>query len=468
MKKIIIIGSGPGGYHTAIILAKAGLDVTVIDKFLIGGTCLNVGCIPTKTLLDQTSALEHFRELFFKKKIFSSPENISNLNINIDNLRGFQGEIIQQLQMGLTKLFTKNKITLIKGKAKLVGNKKVEIETEEGIKTLDTDEIIIATGSRPKNIPSFEVDGKFVLNSDQVWNIPVIPKNLLVVGSGPIGIEFARVFNALGSKVTISEIQETICPILDKEISENLARSLKRRGIILKPNFATKLIEKKEDHADIQFISTKESVKETQEFDQVLVAVGRVPNVENIGLEEVGIELERNTFIKVNEYLQTNINNIWAIGDVTNFPQLAHTASFQARTVAKNILGKKYVFKGDLIPSCIFGYPEVAFVGKNEEQLKEENIDYKAGKFLYLASGKAKAASHTEGLVKVLMDKNTKKILGCHIIGAEASSIIHEIVIAMQNDITVDKLTESIHAHPTYSEVLLEALEDCLGEAIHS
>jgi len=468
MKKVIIIGSGPGGYHTAIILAKAGLNVTVIDKSLIGGTCLNVGCIPTKTLLDQTSALEHFKELLFKKKIFSSPESINSLNINVENLRTFQGEIIKQLQQGLEKLFVKNKITLIRGKAKLVGNKKVEVETAEEIKVLEADEIVIATGSRPKNIPSFGVDGKIILNSDQVWNIPRAPKSLLIVGSGPIGIEFARVFNALGSKVTIAEIQEMICPILDKEISENLSRSLKRRGITLKPNFATKLLEKKQDYAQIQFTSTKEDVKEAQEFEQVLIAVGRIPNIENIGLEDAGVELERNTFIKVSECLQTNVKNIWAIGDVTNFPQLAHTASFQARAVAKNILEKKSIFKGDLIPSCIFGYPEVAFVGKNEEQLREENIDYKIGKFLYLASGKAKASGHTEGLVKVLMEKNTKKILGCHIMGAEASSIIHEIVIAMQNDITVNKLIESIHAHPTYSEVLLEALEDCLGEAIHS
>lgn len=465
MKKVIIIGAGPGGYHAAIILAKAGVNVTVVDKSLIGGTCLNVGCIPTKTLLDQTSALEHLRELF-KKKIFSIQGDTTTLNIEVENLRNFQSEVIKQLQQGLEKLFLKNKITLIRGKAKLLNGKKIEVKTEEGNKILEADEIIIATGSRPKNIPSFEIDGKTILNSDQVWNVPKIPKSLLVVGSGPIGVEFARVFNALGTKVTIAELQDIICPILDKEISENLSRSLKRRGITLKSSFATKLLEKRENSVQVQFISTKETLKETQEFEQILIAVGRTPNLENLGIEE--IQLENNTFIKVNEYLETSVKNVWAIGDVTSYPQLAHTASFQARIVSKNILGAQKKFNGNLIPSCIFGYPEVAFIGKNEEQLKEENVEYKTGKFLYLASGKAKAGMHTEGLVKVLMDKTTKKILGCHIIGAEASSIIHEAVIAMQNDITVSQLAESIHAHPTYSEILLEALEDCLGEAVYS
>lgn len=465
MKNILIIGSGPGGYYTAVKLAKSGCTVTVIDKKYLGGTCLNIGCIPTKTLLDQVSLLEHFKESLLKKKIFEARN--SEIKVNIEILRSFQSEVIKQLNQGLEKLFKKNQITFISAEAEILDKNKILIKTEEGKKELVFDELIIATGSRPRTIPGFEIDGKIILSSDDVWNIPKIPEKLLVVGSGPIGIEFARVFNALGSKVTISEIQNQICPILDKEISENLSRSLKRRGIILKPKNASKLIEKKENSASIQFLSTEDQNKETQEFDQVLVAVGRKPNLENLGLEKIGMELEKNTFIKVNEYQETNVKNIWAVGDVTDFPQLAHTASYQARIVSENILGKKKMFKGDLIPGCIFGYPEVAFIGENEEQLKEKNIDYKTGKFLFLASGKAKASGLTEGLAKVLMDTKTKKILGVHIIGPEASTLIHEAVIAMQNEITVDKVVESIHAHPTYAEVLLEAFEDCLGEAIH-
>lgn len=464
MKKATIIGSGPGGYYAAISLARGGTEVTIVEKDYIGGTCLNVGCIPTKVLLDHTSLFEHFVESSTKKKIFTA----TDVKINLEELKRSQLDVIKQLQQGLEKLFKKNKINFLQGEAKLISNKKVSILSKDGTKKeIESDEIIIATGSKPKSIPGFEFDKKLIISSDDAWNIPHVPQRLLVIGSGPIGIEFARVFHALGSKVTIAEIQDKICPILDTEISENLARSLKRRGIVLKPNFASKLVEKKEKSLVIDFISTTDSNKESQEFDQVLVAVGRKPNTENIGLENVGIELEPQGFIKVNECLETNVKNIWAIGDVTNYPQLAHTASFQARVVASNILGKKKLFRGDVIPSCIFGYPEIAFVGNTEENLKERSVKYKTGKFLFLASGKAKAAGLTEGLVKILMCEESRKILGAHIIGPEASNLIHELVVAMQNDLTIDKITESIHAHPTYSEVVLEALEDCLGESVH-
>ena len=463
MKKVVIIGAGPGGYYAALILSKNGCQVTLIDKEYIGGTCLNIGCIPTKTLLDHTSLFEHFQEVSKKKKIFTTSE----IQINVEALRLFQLDVIKQLRQGLEKLFQKKQVKFISGEAKLISSKKVLIKSKDANHEIEADEIIIATGSKPRTIPGFTFDGKLIVSSDNVWNIPSVPERLLVIGSGPIGIEFARVFHVLGSKVTVAEIKESLCPILDLEISENLARSLKRRGVELKINRATKLFEKKENLIKVEFLSTQDGQKESQEFDQVLIAVGREPNTENLDLEKAGIELEPAGFIKVNQFLQTNKSNVWALGDVTNFPQLAHTASFQARIVAENIIGKKKEFKGDVIPSCIFGYPEVAFVGATEEELKEKNVAYKAGKFLYLASGKAKASGLTEGLVKILMDSNSKKILGAHIIGAEASNLIHEIVIAMKNDLTIDKVIESVHAHPTYSEIVLEALEDCLGKAVH-
>ncbi len=465
MKKILIIGSGPGGYHAAVRLASLSSEntVTIVEKQGIGGTCLNVGCIPSKVLLDYTSLFEHFNESATKKKIF----NASNLSINLDELKKYQKSVISQLQQGLDKLFKNRKINIISGEAKLNKSGKVLVKIVSDQKELEADEIIIATGSKPKTIPTFSFDGKIIVSSDDIWNIPSVPKRLLVIGSGPIGIEFSRVFNLLGSQVTIAEIQEKICPILDLEISENLVRSLKRRNIILKPNFASKLLEKKENSAFVEFISTENGNKETQEFDQVLIAVGRKPNTEDLGLENVGIETEPQGYIKTNKSLQTSKSSIWAIGDVTNYPQLAHTASFQARVVAENIMGKKKSFEGEVIPSCIFGYPEIAFVGLTEEQLKEKGVSYKVGKSLFLASGKSKASGLTEGMVKILMEPASKEILGAHIIGPEASSLIHELVIAMQNKISVDKIAHSIHAHPTYSEVILEALEDCLGEAIH-
>lgn len=465
-KKIVIIGSGPGGYHAAVRIANISpeCDVTIVEKQQIGGTCLNIGCIPTKALLDHLSLYEHFTNALVKRKIFSAVST----QIEIEELRKHQTNIINQLQQGLEKLFKKRGIKLITGEASLNPNRKISLKTKESQAELDADEIIIATGSKPKTIPGFSFDGKIIVSSDDVWNIPKVPNRLLIIGSGPIGIEFSRVFNQLGSKVTIAEIQEKICPLLDNEISENLTRSLKKRNITLRPNFASTLIEKKDTSAVVEFISTTESKKEQEEFDQILVATGRSPNTENLGLGDFGIELESQGYIKVNKFLQTNQPNVWAIGDVTNFPQLAHTASFQGRVVAENIIGNKKEFNGEFIPSCIFGYPEVAFVGPTEEELKEKKINHKAGKSLFLASGKSKASGLTEGMVKILMDNTSKMILGAHIIGPEASTLIHELVVAMQNKISVEQLTETIHAHPTYSEAVLEALEDCLGKAIHS
>ena len=463
MKNVVVIGSGPGGYHAACYLSKLGCNVTLIEKSYPGGTCLNVGCIPTKTLLDHVSLFEHFEEATLKRKIFSA----DNLKINKESLINFQTEVISQLRAGLEKLFRNKKIKLLYGEAKLISNKKVLVQNGNGSIEIDTDDILIATGSKPKTVPSFIFDKKLIVSSDDIWNIPIVPKDILIVGSGPIGIEFARVFRILGANVTVAEIKEKICPILDNEISSNLARSLKKKDVILKPNVASKFLKRDSNSVTVEFISTTHTEKETKTFDQVLIAVGREPNTSALGLEEVGVELEQGGFVKVNSTMQTSIKNIWAVGDVTNYPQLAHTASFQARVAASNIIGKEVHFNGNVIPSCIFGYPEVAFVGATEDELKEKNINYKAGKYLFLASGKAKASGLTEGLVKILMDTNTKKILGAHIIGPEASNLIHELVVAMENGLTVDKVTKSIHAHPTYSEVVLEALEDCLGDAVH-
>lgn len=463
MKKVAIIGSGPGGYYTALRLSKLGCEVTLIEKSYAGGACLNVGCIPTKTLLDHTSLFEHFKESVLKKKLFSC----NGISINQEYLRLYQLEVIKQLKEGLEKLFKNRNINFLIGEARLTSDKKIIVKCPGKVIEVETDDIVIATGSKPKSIPSFVFDNKYIVSSDDMWNIPNVPESLLVIGSGPIGIEFARVFNSLGSKVTISEIKESICPILDLEISSYLVRSLKKRGIDIKPNTASKFLEKTNGKVNVEFISAIDGKRENGKFDQVLIAVGRNPNTDNLGLEEVGIELLGGGFIKVNEYLQTRKGNVWAIGDVTNYPQLAHTASSQARVVSENILGKQAPFCGDIIPSCIFGYPEVAFVGQAEEALKEKKVSYKVGRFLFLASGKAKASGLTEGIVKILMDSNSKKILGAHIIGPEASNLIHELVVAMQNNLTVPQIASSIHIHPTYSEVVLEALEDCLGEAVH-
>lgn len=457
-KKIAIIGSGPGGYTCALKLNKLGHDVFLIEKNKLGGTCLNVGCIPTKTLLDQLSIYESFLDAK-KKNIFSA----ENININSLGLIQFQNTIISQLSQGINSLFKKQGIELISGIAKFKDEKTLIINDEN---ELSFDEIIIATGSKPKSIPGFKFDGKSILSSDDVWNIPSIPQKLLVIGSGPIGIEFARVFYHLGSAVTIVEIQDSICPILDIEISENLERSLKRRKIKILKSYATKLIDISNSKVKVEFLSTKEDKNMTEEFDQILIATGREPNIKELCLEKAGVEIDAG-FIRVDRYLKTSKNNIWAIGDVTNFPQLAHTASTQGKIVAENINLGKMEFDHKNIPGCIYGYPEVSFVGYTEEELKKNNIKYKVGRSLYLANGKAKASGHTEGLVKVLIDDYSEEILGAHIIGAESPSIIHEFVVSIKNSLTVEDMISSIHAHPTYSEIALEALENSIGEGLH-
>lgn len=467
MKKVVIIGGGPGGYHTALYLAKAGYQITVIEKDHIGGTCLNVGCIPSKTLLDTASLFEHFSSLT-NSEVFLN----SNPSFNLLGLQKMQTKVINELQQGLYKLIKKSKINFLSGEAVLLSDKKVQIKSKENNVEIEADEIVLATGSSPKTISGFEFDERLIVSSDDIWNIPVVKEKLLIIGSGPIGIEFARIYNTLGTKVTIVEIKEKICPILDCEISENLSRSLKKRGIQLKPNFATKIINKDKDKVVVELINIATGQREQNEFDQVLVAVGRTPSINNLNLESVGIEREENGFIRVNKYLQTNKTNIWAIGDITNFLQLAHTASFQARVVAKNIMsgknGKIQEFHSEYIPSCIFGYPEIAFVGMTEEILKEKNISYKVGKSLFLTNGKAKASGLTEGIAKVLVEDKTNKIFGAHIIGAGASDLIHELVVAMQNNLTASDVIKSIHAHPTYSEAVLDALENCLGESVYN
>lgn len=464
-KSIVIIGSGPGGYTLALLLSKKGFEVKIVEKKSIGGACLNVGCIPTKTLLDNLFLFEHFSDSVNKKKLFYG----NDLTINVSELKKYQESVINQLSTGLLNLFKKNNIEFINGEASFIEKNKIVVKSETEERILTEDIFVIATGSKPKSIPGFEFDNKIVLSSDDIWNIPKVPQKMLILGSGPIGIEFARVFRALGSEIIICEIKESFCPILDQEISENLERSLKKRKIVVKKGTNAKIVDKKDDNATakIEFLNLKTQEKVQEEFDLILVAAGREPNTLNLNLSKAEIKQKRN-FIEVNQYLQTTNENTYAIGDVTDYPQLAHTASFQARTVAKNIYGEKTKFNSEFIPSCIFGFPEVAFIGKTEENIKEQGISYTVGKYSFIGLGKAKASGLNEGIVKVIMEKETKKILGAHIIGPEASSLIHELLIAMQNDITVDKIVGSIHAHPTYSEAVLEALEGCLGEAIHS
>jgi len=466
-KRLIIIGAGPGGFYLASLIAEKSkeYEITLIEKEFLGGTCLNIGCIPTKALLDHISLFEHFKEAGKRRKIFNYKELDPENEINVEGLQSYQKEIIKQLQQGIEKVLKNKNIKHVIGEASFLTNSKILVKGKNSNTELKGDEIVIATGSQPRSVPSFELDRKLVVSSDEAWNIPKIPKSLLIVGTGPIGIEFARIFNALGTKVTMTEIQEMVCPILDKEMSENLVRSLKRRGIKTSQNVASKQIGKTSDTVSVKFISAEVSKETSEEFDQVLIAVGRKPNVESLKLENAGVELDKQGFINVDKFLKTTNNNIWAVGDVTNYPQLAHTASFQARVAVENILKGDSGFRefdSRFIPSCIYGYPEIAFVGETEEVLKEKKVSYKKGISLFLTSGKAKASGLTEGLVKILMSESTKEILGAHIIGPEASNLIHELVVAMQNGITVDKLANTIHAHPTYSETVHEALEDCL------
>ena len=458
-----VIGSGPGGYVCAIRAAQLGLSVICIDKRgSHGGTCLNVGCIPSKALL-------HASELFIEKNKFAAMGiEAENISLNLSAMMSYKDEGVQGNVKGIDYLFKKNKIEGVFGQAKIMGPNKVKITLPDGeTRDIEADNIVVATGSMPSSIPGIQISGKRVISSTEALSLSEVPKNLVVVGGGYIGLELGSVWSRLGSNVTVLEYLDRITPGLDKEVSSTFQKILSKQGLTFSLNTEVISITEEESNVTINTKNRDNSEEEEIRADYALVSTGRKPYLDNLFDDDIEIEMTNNGFIKTDTHLRTSVNNIWAIGDVVEGPMLAHKAEEEGIAVAELIAGKPGHVNYDIIPSVIYTNPEVASVGMTEEQLKEKSVDYLVGKFPFLANGRAKVNNTTDGFVKILSSADTDQILGIHIIGDQAGNMIGEAAVAMEFEATSEDLARICHAHPTLSEAIKEAALSVEGRALH-
>ena len=458
-----VIGSGPGGYVCAIRAAQLGLSVICIDKRgSHGGTCLNVGCIPSKALL-------HASELFIEKNKFAAMGiEAENISLNLSAMMSYKDEGVQGNVKGIDYLFKKNKIEGVFGQAKIMGSNKVKITLPDGeTRDIEADNIVVATGSVPSSIPGIQISGKRVISSTEALSLSEVPKNLVVVGGGYIGLELGSVWSRLGSNVTVIEYLDRITPGLDKEVSSTFQKILSKQGLTFSLNTEVISITEEESNVIINTKNRDNSEEEEILADYALVSTGRKPYIDNLFDDDIEIEMTNNGFIKTDTHLRTSVNNIWAIGDVVEGPMLAHKAEEEGIAVAELIAGKPGHVNYDIIPSVIYTNPEVASVGMTEEQLKEKSVDYLVGKFPFLANGRAKVNNTTDGFVKILSSADTDQILGIHIIGDQAGNMIGEAAVAMEFEATSEDLARICHAHPTLSEAIKEAALSVEGRALH-
>ena len=460
---IAVIGSGPGGYVCAIRAAQLGLSVICIDKRgSHGGTCLNVGCIPSKALL-------HASELFIEKNKFAAMGiEAENISLNLSAMMSYKDEGVQGNVKGIDYLFKKNKIEGVFGQAKIIDPNKVKITLPDGeTRDIEADNIVVATGSMPSSIPGIQISGKRVISSTEALSLSEVPKNLVVVGGGYIGLELGSVWSRLGSNVTVIEYLDRITPGLDKEVSSTFQKILSKQGLTFSLNTEVISITEEESNVIINTKNRDNSEEEEILADYALVSTGRKPYIDNLFDDDIEIEMTNNGFIKTDTHLRTSVNNIWAIGDVVEGPMLAHKAEEEGIAVAELIAGKPGHVNYDIIPSVIYTNPEVASVGMTEEQLKEKSVDYLVGKFPFLANGRAKVNNTTDGFVKILSSADTDQILGIHIIGDQAGNMIGEAAVAMEFEATSEDLARICHAHPTLSEAIKEAALSVEGRALH-
>lgn len=457
---IIVLGSGPGGYVTAIRASQLGLKTAIIEKESLGGVCLNWGCIPTKALLKSAQVFEYL------KHADDYGLTVENYDKDFDAVVNRSRNVAGTMSKGVQFLMKKNKIEVIMGYGTLKAGKKVAVASEDGSETVyEANHVIIATGARARELPSLPQDGKKVIGYREAMTLPKQPKKLIVVGSGAIGVEFAYFYNAMGTDVTIVEYMPRIVPVEDEEISKQIERSFAKSGIkVMTSAEVTKV--------DTSGKGVKATVKtdkgeEVLSADIVLSAVGIKTNIENIGLEEIGIATDRDKII-VNDFYQTNLPGYYAIGDVTSGQALAHVASAEGILCVEKIAGQ-HVEPIDYnnIPGCTYCFPEIASVGYTEEQAKEKGYEIKVGKFPFTASGKAQAGGHTDGFVKVIFDAKYGEWLGCHMIGAGVTDMIAEAVVGRKLETTGHEILKAVHPHPTMSEAVMEAVAAAYDEVIH-
>ncbi len=459
----VVIGGGPGGYVCAIRLAQLGIKTACIEsRGSLGGTCLNIGCIPSKSLLNLS---EEFHKV---QSLSSKGIEIGEVKLNLSKMMKSKDKAVTILTKGVEFLFKKNKVTYFKGTGSFKTKNEILIKDEKNKEIIiQSEKIIIATGSKPVSLPGIEFDEKIVISSTGALKLEKVPKKMVVVGGGYIGLEMGSVWSRLGAEVHVVEFLDHITPGMDKEISKEFMKILKKQGINFHLQHKVENIKKNKSTATVSTIDSNGNKKDF-ESDVVLISVGRKPNTDGLNLEKIGIKLDGKKRIITSKSFKTNLENIYAIGDVIFGPMLAHKAEDEGIAVAENIAGQSGHVNYDTIPGVIYTKPEVASIGKTEEQLKDKNIKYKTGKFSFMANSRAKAIDDTEGFVKILADEKTDQVLGAHLIGPHAGELIAEIGIAMEFGASSEDIARTCHAHPTFSEAVKEAALSVDKRAIHS
>jgi len=456
--KVVIIGAGPGGYVAAIRAAQIGEGVVLVEKQDLGGTCLNRGCIPTKAMLACAEALEVIRNA--GEFGIEVGEPVPHLKAMVER----KDKISEQLRKGVAQLLKANKVELVRGTARLASPDRVVVESEEGEKSIDTEKVIIATGSEPARLPTFDFDQPAILTSTEGLELTEIPKSMIIVGSGVVGSEFATIYNALGTKVTMVELLDRILPTEDERISKQMKRVLNKRGIdILTETTIDEMLEYRPDG-----VKAKLSNGEVLEAEKLLVSIGRALNSSGIGLEEAGIEMGKRGEIVVNERMETNLPGVYAIGDVVGGILLAHVASFEGICAAENAMGMDSIMNYQVVPACIFTEPEIASVGLTPARAVEKGIETRIGRFMFGGLGKALAMGKGQGFIQIVVEDATDKIIGCQLMSPHASDLIHELALAIQMGVTAKDLGGTIHAHPSLAEAIMEAAEAAHDRAIHA
>ena len=457
---VIVIGAGPGGYVCAIRCAQLGLKTAVVEgRETLGGTCLNVGCIPSKALLHATHSLHEAEENFAKMGLKGKSPSV-----DWPQMQEYKQSVIDGNTKGIEFLFKKNKVDWIKGWASIPEAGKVKV----GDDVHEAKNIIIASGSEPSSLPGIEVDEETVVTSTGALSLPKIPKSMVVIGAGVIGLELGSAYKRLGTEVTVVEFLDKITPGMDGDVQKTFQKMLQKQGLNFIMGAAVQGVETKNKKAKVTYKLRKDDSEATIDADVVLVATGRRPYTAGLGLDALGVELTERGQIKTDAHYATNIKGVYAIGDAIQGPMLAHKAEDEGMAVAEVLAGQAGHVNYDVIPGVIYTSPEVASVGKTEEQLKEEGRAYKVGKFSFMGNGRAKAVFMGDGFVKILADKETDRVLGAHLIGPAAGDLIHEICVAMEFGAAAEDLARTCHAHPTFSEAVREAALACGDGAIHA
>ncbi|MEK4884359.1 dihydrolipoyl dehydrogenase [Bacillus sp. FSL W8-0223] len=454
----IVIGAGPGGYVAAIRAAQLGQKVTIVEKEYVGGVCLNVGCIPSKALI---SASHRYHDALHSDSLGIKAENVT---VDFSKVQSWKGSVVKKLTGGVSTLLKANKVEIVKGEVYFVDAHTVRVMDEKSAQTYTFKNAIIATGSRPIEIPAFKFS-KRVLNSTGALALEEVPEKLVVIGGGYIGTELGNAFANFGTKVTILEGGDEILPNFEKQMSSIVKRNLKKKGVEIFTNALAKGVEEKEDGVVVTYEVKGE--EKTIEADYVLVTVGRRPNTDELGIEQVGIELTEKGLIKIDKQCRTNVPNIYAIGDIVPGPQLAHKASYEGKIAAAAIAGQPDEIDYLAIPAVVFSDPELATVGYTEQQAKDEGIEIVAAKFPFAANGRALSLDSTDGFLKLITRKEDGLVIGAQIAGPGASDMIAELGLAIEAGVTAEDIAMTIHAHPTLGEITMEAAEVALGTPIH-